>query len=506
MAKKVEFKKPNARKDLLAEYGKLPPQAVDLEEAVLGALMLERDAYAEVGDLLKPECFYKDAHQRIFSAIQRLFTKDEPIDLLTVSEELKSSDDLEQVGGYSYLSMLSSKVASAAHIEFHARIIVQKYIQRKLIETCSDLSEMAYDESVDVVDLVDKAQESVFQIADSNIRSDVKKIDSVVGTALDEIRAAGKSEMSGLRSGYAALDAVTSGWQNSDLIVIAARPAMGKTAFVLTMARNMAVDYGQSVAIFSLEMSATQLGKRLITSETELESEKIKTGKLSNEEWEHLGRKVEKLLEAPIYVDDTPSLSIFELRTKCRRLKQKHDVKAIIIDYLQLMTAGVDMRGNREQEVSMISRQLKIIAKELNIPVITLSQLNRDVEKRTGDAKKPMLSDLRESGAIEQDADMVLFIHRPEKYGIMTDSQGNDLRGIADIIIAKHRNGAVGEIQLRFISDLTKFCDLDLASPFRSDMTTGELEEHTFASKMNDGPLPRLETNFTAGMGETAPF
>ncbi|CCZ06226.1 MULTISPECIES: replicative DNA helicase [Culturomica] len=501
MAKKTEYTKTNNYKDLPSEYGKVPPQAVDLEEAVLGALMLEKDAFAVVGDLLKPECFYKDAHQRIFRAVHQLFIKDEPVDLLTVSEKLKSTGELEQVGGYYYLSQLTSRVASAAHIEFHARIIVQKFIQRKLIGVCTELQDMAYDEATDVADLVDKAQKSVFDIADGNIQKDTAEIAPIIEDAIRGIEAASKRPdgISGIPSGFTALDEVTSGWQNSDLVIIAARPAMGKTAFVLSMARNMAVTYKQPIAVFSLEMSSVQLVNRLIASETELGSEKIKNGRLSEDEWKHLHSKIKTLITAPILVDDTPALSIFELRAKCRRLKQKYDIKVIIIDYLQLMTAGADMRGNREQEVSMISRQLKIIAKELNIPVLALSQLNRGVELRTGDAKKPMLSDLRESGAIEQDADMVLFIHRPEKYGIMTDAQGNSLKGIADIIIAKHRNGAVGEIQLRFRSELTQFCDLETTSPFHSETSTGELVTQTFTSKMNDEPVPPLDTSFEEG-------
>lgn len=501
MAKK-EYSKSGNYKDLAAEYGKVPPQAVDLEEAVLGALMLEKDAFAIVGDLLRPECFYKDAHQRIFRAIQQIFVNDDPVDLLTVSEELKSSGELDQVGGYYYLTQLTSRVASAAHIEFHAKIIVQKYIQRKLISVCTELQEMAYDDATDVADLVDKAQKSVFDIADGNVRKDTMEIAPVIEEAIRGIEAAGQRPdgISGIPSGFNALDEVTSGWQKSDLVIIAARPAMGKTAFVLSMARNMAVTYNQPLAFFSLEMSSVQLVNRLIASETGLGSEKIKNGRLTEDEWKHLHSKIKALVSAPIYVDDTPALSIFELRAKCRRLKQKYDIKAVIIDYLQLMTAGADMRGNREQEVSMISRQLKIIAKELNIPVLALSQLNRGVELRTGDAKKPMLSDLRESGAIEQDADMVLFIHRPEKYGIMTDAQGMSLKGIADIIIAKHRNGAVGEIQLRFMSELTRFCDLESTSPFHSDATTGELVTRTFSSKLNDDPVPALDAGFEGGI------
>ena len=466
MAKKPDLNVKNTLKDLQEEYGKIPPQAVDLEEAVLGALMLEKDAFAIVGDLLKPEVFYKEAHQRIFRAIQKLCINDDAVDLLTVSESLRQSGELEQVGGYSYLSQLTSRVASAVHIEFHVRIIIQKYLQRKLIGICTELQSMAYDDAVDVSDLIDKAQKAVFDIADSNIKKDTVEIAPIIEEAIKGIQSASERPdgINGVPSGFTALDAVTAGWQPSDLVIVAARPAMGKTAFVLSMARNMAVVHKQAVAIFSLEMSAVQLVTRLIAMETGLNSEKLKTGKLDKEDWQQLHARIKALVEAPILVDDTPALSIFELRAKCRRLKQKHNIQVLIIDYLQLMTAGADMRGNREQEVSMISRQLKIIAKELNIPVIALSQLNRGVEARPD--KKPMLSDLRESGSIEQDADMVMFIHRPEKYGIMEDNEGNSMKGIATIIIAKHRNGAVGEVNLRFRAELTLFEDLETVSPF----------------------------------------
>ena len=487
MAKKSDFNTSRSVKDLQAEYGKMPPQAVDLEEAVLGALMLERDAFSIVGDLLEPDAFYKDAHQKIFRAIHKLFLNDDPVDLLTVSEALKQSGELEQVGGYYYLSQLTTRVASAAHIEFHAKIIVQKYLQRKLIGVCTELQEMAYDEATDVSDLMDKAQKAVFDIADGNIKKDTAEIAPIIDEAIKGIQAAAEKPdgISGLPSGFNALDAVTSGWQPSDLVIIAARPAMGKTAFVLSMARNMAVKHHQAVAIFSLEMSAVQLVNRLIASETELSAEKLKTGRLTDEEWQQLHSRIKALVEAPILVDDTPALSIFELRAKCRRLKQKYGIKVLIIDYLQLMTAGADMRGNREQEVSLISRQLKIIAKELNIPVIALSQL------------------------IEQDADMVMFIHRPEKYGITVDNEGNSLLGIATIIIAKHRSGAVGEVNLRFRAELTQFCDLDTTSPFASSTSTGEIVTQTFSSKMNDEPVPALDQGFE-GMRDSfdnnAPF
>ena len=479
MAKKSDFNTSRSVKDLQAEYGKMPPQAVDLEEAVLGALMLERDAFSIVGDLLEPDAFYKDAHQKIFRAIHKLFLNDDPVDLLTVSEALKQSGELEQVGGYYYLSQLTTRVASAAHIEFHAKIIVQKYLQRKLIGVCTELQEMAYDEATDVSDLMDKAQKAVFDIADGNIKKDTAEIAPIIDEAIKGIQAAAEKPdgISGLPSGFNALDAVTSGWQPSDLVIIAARPAMGKTAFVLSMARNMAVKHHQAVAIFSLEMSAVQLVNRLIASETELSAEKLKTGRLTDEEWQQLHSRIKALVEAPILVDDTPALSIF------------------------------DMRGNREQEVSLISRQLKIIAKELSIPVMALSQLNRGVESRPD--KKPMLSDLRESGSIEQDADMVMFIHRPEKYGITVDNEGNSLLGIATIIIAKHRSGAVGEVNLRFRAELTQFCDLDTTSPFASSTSTGEIVTQTFSSKMNDEPVPALDQGFE-GMRDSfdnnAPF
>ena len=302
MAKKSDFNTSRSVKDLQAEYGKMPPQAVDLEEAVLGALMLERDAFSIVGDLLEPDAFYKDAHQKIFRAIHKLFLNDDPVDLLTVSEALKQSGELEQVGGYYYLSQLTTRVASAAHIEFHAKIIVQKYLQRKLIGVCTELQEMAYDEATDVSDLMDKAQKAVFDIADGNIKKDTAEIAPIIDEAIKGIQAAAEKPdgISGLPSGFNALDAVTSGWQPSDLVIIAARPAMGKTAFVLSMARNMAVKHHQAVAIFSLEMSAVQLVNRLIASETELSAEKLKTGRLTDEEWQQLHSRIKALVEARI--------------------------------------------------------------------------------------------------------------------------------------------------------------------------------------------------------------
>ncbi|MBN2523581.1 MAG: replicative DNA helicase [Bacteroidales bacterium] len=444
------------------EHGKLPPQAPDLEEAVLGAVMLEKDAIIEVIDILKPESFYKEEHQKIFQAIVNLFASEKAIDILTVPEELRKEGMLDDIGGIAYITQLTNRVASAAHIEFHARIIQQKYIQRELIRVSSEIQNRAFDDGIDVDDLLDFSESELFNVAQGHIKKEAAPMNMLVKDAITLIQEAGKREdnLSGIPSGYTKLDRITSGWQNSDLVIIAARPSMGKTALVLSMTRNMAVDHGKSVAIFSLEMSSIQLVNRLIVSEAEITSDKIKVGNLSDNEWERLDFRIKRLEDAKIFIDDTPAISIFELRAKCRRLKRQHDIDIIIIDYLQLMSGSGDSKGNREQEVSNISRALKGVAKELNVPVIALSQLNRSVEIRTG-SKRPQLSDLRESGAIEQDADMVLFIHRPEKYGIFQDDEGNSLKGLAEIILAKHRNGALGDVNLKFVSDYAKFIEME---------------------------------------------
>ena len=444
------------------DFGKIPPQALDLEEAVLGAVMLEKDAIIEVLDILKPESFYREEHQKIFQAILDLSSNDKAIDILTVTEELRKRKELDFVGGPLYITQLTSRIASAAHVEFHARIIAQKFIQRELIRISTEIQNRSYDDSIDVNDLLDFSESELFNVAQGNIKKETLKINVLLKEAINQIEEAGKREdsLSGVPSGFTKLDRMTSGWQKSDLVIVAARPSMGKTAFVLSMTRNMAVEHGRAVAIFSLEMSSLQLVNRLIVSETELPSDRIRNGKLADFEWEQLDYKIKKLVEAPIYIDDTPAISVFELRAKCRRLKRQHDIDIIIIDYLQLMTGTPETRGNREQEVSTISRALKGIAKDLNVPVIALSQLNRSVEIRSG-SKRPQLSDLRESGAIEQDADMVLFIHRPEKYGFLEDEEGNSLRGLAEIILAKHRNGPIGDVMLRFRDEFAKFTDLD---------------------------------------------
>ncbi len=465
------------------EYGKVPPQAIELEETVLGAIMLEKDALIAILDLLKPESFYKESHQKIYSSIMKLSMEEKPIDILTVTEELKKAKVLDSVGGAFYITRLTSRVSSAAHIEYHARIIAQKFIQRELIRISTEIQNRSYDESSDVDDLLDYSEKELFNIAEGNIKKETLKINILIKEAINQIEEAGKREdnLSGIPSGFTKIDRITSGWQNSDLIIIAARPSMGKTAFVLSMTRNMAIEHNCPVAVFSLEMSSVQLVNRLIVSETKLPSERIRNGKLHDYEWEQLEIKIKNLVDAPVFIDDTPAISIYELRAKCRRLKLQHDIGIIIIDYLQLMSGTSDTRGNREQEVSMISRSLKAIAKELNVPIIALSQLNRAVETRGG-TKRPQLSDLRESGAIEQDADMVLFIHRPEYYGFHEDEEGNSNAGIAEIIIAKHRNGRTGNVKLKFQSDSASFTELeDELQPFGEDDLS-----ITLGSKMND--------------------
>ena len=457
----------------------------ELEKAVLGTLMTDKKAYALISDILCPESFYEHRHQLIYSAITDLAVNQKPVDILTVKEQLSKRGELEEVGGPFYITQLSSKVASSAHIEYHARIIAQKSLARELITFTSNIQSKAFDETLDVDDLMQEAEGKLFEISQQNMKKDYTQINPVIDEAYKLIqKAAARTDgLSGLESGFTKLDKMTSGWQNSDLIIIAARPAMGKTAFVLSMAKNIAVDFRNPVALFSLEMSNVQLVNRLISNVCEIESGKIKSGQLAGHEWQQLDYKLKNLLDAPLYVDDTPSLSVFELRTKARRLVREHGVKIIIIDYLQLMNASGMAFGSRQEEVSTISRSLKGLAKELNIPIVALSQLNRGVESREGiDGKRPQLSDLRESGAIEQDADMVCFIHRPEYYKIYQDDRGNDLRGMAEIVIAKHRNGAVGEVLLRFKGEFTRFSNPedDMVIPM-----PGETVGPMLGSKMN---------------------
>ncbi len=449
------------------EAGKLPPQAQELEDSVIGALMIEKDAYGTVADLLRPEVFYKDQNRMVFEAIRELAAKDQPIDVMTVGEKMKTQGTLEKAGGLVYLADLSRRVASAAHLRYHAQIIAQKATARDLIAMAAQIEEKAYDETQDIDDLMQEAEAGIFEITQRSQKRDVTQIDPVIEEAFKRMEKAAQNtgSISGIPSGFHALDKITSGWQTPDLVIIAARPAMGKTAFVLSMAKHMAIDREIPTAIFSLEMSNVQLVNRLIMNVCEIEGEKIKTGKMSKADSQKLNTKINIMKGKPLYMDDTPSLSIFELRSKARKLVHDHGVRIIIIDYLQLMNAQGSSFGSREQEVSIISRGLKGLAKELDIPIIALSQLNRGVEARTGiEGKTPQLSDLRESGAIEQDADMVCFIHRPEYYHIYTDEKSaKDLRGLAQIIVAKHRNGATDSIWLRFRGKYAKFQNEDEA-------------------------------------------
>jgi replicative DNA helicase len=468
----------------LPDFGKVPPQANDMEEAVLGAIMLEKEAVITTLDLLKPESFYKEAHQKIFKTISDLNAREFPVDLYTVTEELRAHNELDSVGGPVYLTQLTSKVVSAANVDYHARIVAQKYIQRELIRVSTEIQNRSFDDTYDVTELLDFSENALFQIAEGNIKREVAPINIVIKEAIREIEEAGKREdaLVGTPSGFTKLDRLTSGWQKAELIIIAARPSMGKTAFALSMARNMAVDHGKSVAIFSCEMSSIQLVNRLIVAETDIPGDKIKNGRLNEEEWKQLDSRIKKLVQAPIFIDDTPAISIFELRAKCRRLKAQHKLDIVIVDYLQLMS-GPENAGSREQEVSNISRSLKSIAKELDVPILALSQLNRSVEMRGG-MKRPLLSDLRESGAIEQDADMVVFIHRQEKFGISEFEDGSSTKGIAEIILAKNRNGPTNDIRLRFREEKAQFVDIDDFDLDYADSKESS-QSITLGSKMN---------------------
>jgi len=449
-------------------YGKVPPQAKDLEEAVLGAVMLEKNAFDAVIEILKPECFYVEAHQRIFSSMQSLANKSQPIDILTVAEELRSKNELEMVGGAYYVTKLTNMVVSAANIEAHARIILQKFIQRELIRISGEIIGDAYEDSTDVFDLLDDAESKLFEITNNHLRKNFETIDSILVKTIQRIEDLRhkNEDVTGVPSGFAALDKVTYGWQNTDLIILAARPAVGKTAFALNLARNAAMHPTKPtpVALFSLEMSAGQLVQRILAAESEIWLEKIARGKLEEHEMKQLyARGIQRLAQAPLFIDDTPALNIFELRAKCRRLKNKNNIGMIIIDYLQLMSGSGDGRTNREQEISNISRNLKGLAKELSVPIIALSQLSRAVEQRGAKegSRVPQLSDLRESGAIEQDADMVMFLYRPEYYDVTQSAEGENIKGLTEVKIAKHRNGSLETVKLKALLHIQKFTGWD---------------------------------------------
>ena len=486
----------------LMEVGKVQPQALDFEAAVIGACLIEKDAIVNIGNILEPESFYDSRHQTIFATIKKLASEEKPVDILTVTEQLKVDGTLEDVGGPYYIAELSQNILSAAHIEYHANIIAAKALARKLIAYTSEIRDMAFDDSEDMAEVMQKAEGKLFELSRQNMKKDYTQINPVIDEAYKLLQAAAKRTdgLSGLSSGFQSLDKVTSGWQKSDLIIIAARPAMGKTAFVLSMCRNIAVNNKEPVAMFSLEMSNVQLVNRLIVNVCEIIGDKIKSGQLQPYEWNQLDYKIRDLYDAPLYIDDTPQLSVFELRSKARRLVREHGVKIIIIDYLQLMNASGMSYNSRQEEVSTISRSLKGLAKELNIPIVALSQLNRSVENRVGadandiNSKRPQLSDLRESGAIEQDADMVCFIHRPEYYHIHKDQNGNSTKGVAEFIIAKHRNGEVKDVRMRFQSEYARFSDInDENIPLPTeDGTIRKSKVNKMETKTDDGSFESI--------------
>ncbi len=441
--------------------GRVPPQAVDVEEAVLGAMLIEREAATIALQLLQPDDFYKPAHKHIFETLFDLYERGNPLDILTVESELRDKNLLDMVGGGGYLADLTRSVSSAANIDYHAQIISEKAIKRNLIVHCNEIIKTAYDSASDAKEVLDSAEQRIFDIANTKSRSSATAISDILKDTLgylEDLR--GKPQgITGVPSGLD-VDNFTSGWQNGDLIIIAARPSMGKTAFVLTAARNAALHPDENlqsgVAIFSLEMSAQQLVQRFLTMEARVDAQKARTGKVKDEDFKELIDAAGRLFSADIFIDDTPSLSVMELRTKCRRLKSEHDIGLIVVDYLQLMTASSRDIGNREQEIATISRGLKSLAKELNVPVIALSQLSRQVEQRGGD-KRPQLSDLRESGSIEQDADVVCFLYRPEYYGITTTPEGESTVGLAELIIGKQRNGPIGSTRMFFVKEYARF-------------------------------------------------
>jgi len=471
--------------------GKIPPQARELEETVLGAIMLEKRAFDTVIAILKWECFYVDAHQKIFKAFMNLADKEMPIDILTVCEQLKKEEDLELVGGAYFVTKLTNSVVSAANIETHARIILQKFIQRELIRVSGEIITDAYEDATDVFDLMDNAEEKIFDITNNFLKDDTKEMSTALAEAIariDDLRLK-TDDISGVPTGFVTLDKITYGWQPTDLIILAARPSVGKTAFALNLARNAALNPIKPVpvAFFSLEMSASQLVTRILSAESEIMMEKIVRGKLDNKEYELLQKNgIKRLENAKIYIDDNAALNIFEFRAKARRLVQKNNVGLIIIDYLQLMTGSNERNGNREQEISGISRNLKQLAKELKVPIIALSQLSRAVETRKETNKTPQLSDLRESGAIEQDADMVMFLYRPEYHNIHSDENGESNKGHTEIKIAKHRNGDLGTVNLKAELWIQRFYDQGLKTEGSNGFNPNNFNQRSLQANPNN--------------------
>ncbi|MFZ9755298.1 MAG: replicative DNA helicase [Bacteroidia bacterium] len=490
---------PSMNKALVGDVaGRTAPHSTELEEAVLGAILLEKEAMSKVADILTRDHFYHEANALIYNSILQIYAAgSSAIDLLTVSNHLRNEGKLELAGGNLYLAMLTNKVSSAANIEFHARILTQKFIQRSLIRVSGEIATEAYNDAEDAFLLLNRSEEKLFEIKNSGLKRSFQEIGSLVNRAFKSLEERSKSEtigITGVPSGFSDLDRMTSGWQPSDLIILAARPAMGKTAFALSLLRNAAVEFGKSVVIFSLEMADVQLVNRLVSGEADIPGEKIKKANLTVEEWNRLHQKTSRLTESKIFIDDTPQLNILEMMAKCRRIHAQNGLDMILVDYLQLLRheTNTKSQSNREQEIAFISRSLKSLAKELNVPVIALAQLSREVEKRNN--KHPQLSDLRESGSIEQDADMVMFLYREDYYsrmGMESESQhGHDIQGLTEVIIAKHRSGEVGTAMVKFQHEVSKFVDLDATERdlLRNKDGGGFSQPYvtTVPSKMND--------------------
>ena len=465
--------------------GRVPPQAVEIEQAVIGSMLIEHGAATIALQMLKAEDFYQHSHQHIFQTLSRLYERDNPLDLLTVENELKDLNLLEAIGGPSYLSDLTRMVSSSANIEYHAQIITEKAIKRNLIKNCTEVITESYDSSSDAYDVLDDAEQRIFDLANQKSKSSAKPVSDVLKDTLaylEDMRGK-KYGITGVPSGLK-VDEITAGWQKGDLVIIAARPSMGKTAFVLTAARNAAMHNDENlktnVAIFSLEMSNQSLVQRLLTMEARVRSDEARKGTLNDEHFKDLIEAAGRLFASQIFIDDTPAITLMELRTKARRLKSEHDIGLIIIDYLQLMQGSTRENRNREQEIASISRGLKSLAKELDVPVVALSQLSRAVEQRGGD-KRPQLSDLRESGSIEQDADVVMFLYRPEYYGITTTAEGQSTAGMAEAIVGKQRNGPIGSKMLYFVKDYARFENLTV-NDTQVDFNGAQLEEHRLST------------------------
>lgn len=460
---------------------KKAPAAVDVERIVLGAMILDQEAVPKVIETLQPDCFYDRKNKVIFESMISLFESNEPIDTVSLYEELSKNGKIDSAGGPAYISKIAQDVSSAANVDYHSKVILEKWILRKLISSSMDIATEAYSGNEDVFDILDSAESKIFEITEAGLKESYKSMDRAVREAIEHIEAIHSKNISSFSvpTGFFGLDELLGGFQKSDLIIVAARPSMGKTAFALSAARNSAVEHNVPIAIFSLEMATIQLVTRLICAEARINAHSVRTGKFKAEDGPRISRTAHKLSQAPIYIDDTPGQTVLEIRAKARRLKSEKNIGLVIIDYLQLMSSSTRM-DSREREISLISRSLKSLAKELNVPVIALSQLNRAVETRTD--KRPQLSDLRESGSIEQDADVVVFLNRPEYYGITQFADGESTEGIAEIIVGKQRNGPTGDIKLKFIKEFARFENLDV---FHSSF-----EEQIPASSSPEEDLP----------------